>query len=134
MIVYPSPDTFSVHVDQLIYQLDNIVGRLTLADPILRLERETEKWWVVVDVANLEQVMVRADRPVCKRFIAAFVQKHPETRIESSGNDEPTNDAAALSAGADASTSPVPQAVFGEPASPFPDTPSNVYPIREGAA
>lgn len=120
-------EAFSVAVDQL----ERFLSRLCRNDAILQLERESPKWWIVVDLANHEQVMCRADRGVCERFMAAFIVKHPEARIASSGSGEPMNDAGTSSAGVDAHTSPVSQVVLGEPASPLPGI---VVPIREGVA
>lgn len=125
-------DLYSVHVDNLLWQLDNIVGRLTLADAILQLQRESPTWWVVVDLANNGQVMVRAERAVCERFMAAFVAKHPEARIESL-EGEPIGERVPAVADGAASVSLVSQAPVspGELASL--SEASNVIPILRGA-
>ena len=54
-----------------------------LFDPaaaVLVLERESDLWWTVTSLPTGD-VMMRADRELCVRFMRAFVVKHPEASI-----------------------------------------------------
>jgi hypothetical protein len=76
-------------VDDLCDDLDRIVGRICRHDPVLSLELESGKFWLIVDTANLDPhgdstVMMRSpDRGSCIRFAHAFARKHPETILDS---------------------------------------------------
>lgn len=76
-------DVITEACQYLAEELDCIVDRLLRDDPILHLEQESEKWWIVVNTRNTE-VMMRAEYPTCIRFAYAFKQKHPEARLDDS--------------------------------------------------
>jgi hypothetical protein len=71
-------------MNDLIADLDRIIDRITRNNPVLVLEQESEKWWIVVDTANGDEVMMRADRELCVRFMRAFVAKHPDASFDRS--------------------------------------------------
>jgi hypothetical protein len=71
-------------VSDFIAELDRIIDRITRNNPVLVLEQESADWWTVTDTANGDQVMVRASREVCVRFMRAFVVKHPDASFDRS--------------------------------------------------
>lgn len=68
--------------DDLCDDLDRILSRVIRNDAVLAVERESDKWHVVTDTANGDEVMLRAELDVCVRFMEAFVVKHPGSRID----------------------------------------------------
>jgi hypothetical protein len=69
-------------MSDLIAELDRIIDRIVRNNPVLVLERESEKWWIVVDTANGGEVMMRAERELCVRFMRAFVIRHPDASFD----------------------------------------------------
>lgn len=65
----------------IIGDLDLIIDRIVRNDAVLILEQESRDWWTVTDAANQDDVMMRADRELCIRFMRAFVVRHPEASI-----------------------------------------------------
>lgn len=115
MTFTPSMRTLNESFDMAAEELDYLLGRVCRTDPVLRLERESAKWWIVVDDRN-DKVMLRAEYPTCVRFARAFLVKHPEATLDGSfGLVAKLGEPTAVEAGRPL---PVPQAAGGEPASP----------------
>lgn len=55
---------------------------LAIGKPHLRLERESDKWWIVLNAHD--EVMLRAEYPTCIRFAYAFKKKHPDAVLDDS--------------------------------------------------
>jgi hypothetical protein len=145
--------------DDQAQELDRIIGRITRNDPILTVQDEGGKHWIVVDLANdPDAVMLRTpSTDVVARFVKAFLAKHPEATFKASGEPERGSDRPTGGTLPAATTGTVSQAVpHDEPASlgfsvrvgdvegrwrwvdgsgtTAPPPPSNVVPIRQGIA
>lgn len=68
--------------DDLCDDLDRILSRVIRNDAVLAVERESDRWHIVTDTANGDEVMLRAELSVCERFIEAYIVKHPGSRID----------------------------------------------------
>jgi hypothetical protein len=101
--------------EQLADELDRIIGRITRQDPVITVQDEGGKHWIVVDVANdPDAVMLRTpSADTVKRWVTAFLAKHPEARFQVSGEPEVANRPTV----ADPTVSPAVAACL-EPASP----------------
>jgi hypothetical protein len=76
--------------EQLADELDRIIGRITRNDPIITVQDEGGRHWIVVDLANdPDAVMIRTpSTDVVARFVKAFLAKHPEAKFQASGDPE----------------------------------------------
>jgi hypothetical protein len=75
--------------EQLADELDRIIGRITRNDPVITVQDEGGRHWIVVDLANdPDAVMLRTpSTDVVARFVKAFLAKHPEATFKASGED-----------------------------------------------